>query len=53
MTYKRIRKPFLIAISFLTVWLTFACKGQNDSNNPSIAEEFAIAFRVMPSEGGN
>lgn len=53
MTYKRIRKPFLIAISFLTVWLTFACKGQNDSNNPSVAEEFAIAFRVMPSEGGN
>ena len=53
MTYKRIRKPFLIAISFLTVWLTFACKGQNDSNNPSVVEEFAIAFRVMPSEGGN
>lgn len=51
MTYKWIRKSFLIAISFLLFGLVFSCKTQNDVPNKS--GKFVITFKVTPEEGGS
>lgn len=51
MTCKWIRKSFLIAISFLAVWLVFSCKDQNTGSDER--GEFVITFRVSPEEGGS
>ena len=53
MTYKWIRKSFLIAISFLMVGLVFSCKGANGAtNNTTTNPDPVITFEVTPSDGG-
>ena len=50
MTYKWIRKLFLIAISFLTLGIFFSCKGQNKPNAQK--DTFQVIFKVVPKEQG-
>lgn len=48
MTYKWIRKSFLIAISFLTVCILFSCKHKSGSGGQTEEKEFVVTFKVMP-----
>ena len=49
MTYKWVRKSFLIAISFLMFGLILSCRGPSNSTNK---EDAVVTFNVTPSDGG-
>lgn len=52
MTYKWIKKPFLIAISFLAFGILFSCKGPNKPGG-SDEKEFLITFKVSDKSVGS
>jgi len=55
MTYKRIRKSFLLGISFLAFGILFSCKNPNKTPGNSTEEEteFSLTFGVSPEDAGS